>query len=189
MSDKGIGFDPTELVHRSKAGQVGWGLFSIRERLTLLGGRFDIDSAPQRGTQFRLIAPRGVTEAVAIESTSAGTVSNAPARALRILIADDHPGVREAFREMLEERRELRVVGEAADGLEAIAKAHELRPDVILMDVSMPVMDGVQATRRVRAELPFIQVLGLSTYTRADAQAIELAGAAGFYSRLLMRSA
>jgi len=74
-------------------------------------------------------------------------------------------------------------VGEAADGIEAIAKAHELRPDVILMGVSMPVMDGVQATRRVRAELPFIQVLGLSTYTRADAQAIELAGAAGFYSK------
>jgi PAS domain S-box-containing protein len=183
VSDKGIGFDPTGLVHRTKAGHVGWGLFSIRERLTLLGGRFDIDSAPQRGTQFRLIAPRGLPEAVAIESKPAAVASRAPLRALRILIVDDHAGVREAFREMLEERPELQVVGEAADGLEAIAKAHELRPDVILMDVSMPVMDGVQATRRVRAELPFIQVLGLSTYTRADAQAIELAGAAGFYSK------
>jgi len=184
VSDQGIGFDPAELVDRTKAGQVGWGLFSIRERLTLLGGRFDIDSAPRRGTQFRLIAPRGSAEAVVERQTKpAGVASHAPGRALRILIADDHPGVREVFREMLEERPELRVVGEAADGLEAIAKAHELRPDVILMDVSMPVMDGVQATRRLRAELPSIQVLGLSTYARADAQAIELAGAAGFFSK------
>src|SRR5262249_5632655 len=57
--DEGIGFDPTTLADRAKAGQAGWGLFSIRERLTLLGGRFEIDSAPGRGTTFRLIAPRG----------------------------------------------------------------------------------------------------------------------------------
>ena len=184
VSDRGIGFDPAGLVDRTKAGQVGWGLFSIRERLTLLGGRFDIDSAPQRGTQFRLIAPRGSAEAVVDgRAPSAGAVSQAAARALRILIVDGHPGVREVFREMLDERPELQVVGEAADGLEAIAKARELRPDVILMDVSMPVMDGVEATRRLHAELPFIRVFGLSTYARADAQAIELAGAAGFFSK------
>ena len=57
VADQGIGFDPGGLVDGAKAGQVGWGLFSIRERLTLLGGRFDIESAPGRGTCFRLIAP------------------------------------------------------------------------------------------------------------------------------------
>jgi CheY-like chemotaxis protein len=184
VSDKGIGFDPARLVDRTKAGQVGWGLFSIRERLTLLGGRFDVDSAPRRGAQFRLIAPRGSAEAVADRQTmSAGAVSHAPARALRILIVDDHPAVREVFREMLEDRPALRVVGEAGDGLEAITKAHALRPDVVLMDVSMPVMDGIQATRRLRAELPFIEVLGLSAFARGDAEAIEHAGAAGFFSK------
>ena len=60
VADQGIGFDPAGLVERGKGGQAGWGLFSIRERLTLLGGRFDIESAPGQGTLFRLVAPRGV---------------------------------------------------------------------------------------------------------------------------------
>ena len=59
VTDQGVGFEPARLDDRSKAGQVGWGLFRIRERLTLLGGRLDIDSAPGRGTRVRLVAPRG----------------------------------------------------------------------------------------------------------------------------------
>jgi DNA-binding NarL/FixJ family response regulator len=75
-------------------------------------------------------------------------------------------------------------VGEAANGIEAIAEARALRPDVILMDVSMPEMDGVEATRRIRAELPFIQILGLSTHVRGtELHAIERAGAAGFFTK------
>ncbi len=62
VADQGIGFDPAGLVERGKGGQAGWGLFSIRERLTLLGGRFDIESAPGQGTLFRLVAPRGVVQ-------------------------------------------------------------------------------------------------------------------------------
>ena len=99
-------------------------------------------------------------------------------------MVDDHAEVRRAFRELLQERPELHVVGEAGDGLEAIAEAHALQPDVILMDVSMPRMDGVEATRRIRAELPFIQILGLSTHVKTeDLHAIERAGAAGFFTK------
>ncbi len=58
VTDEGVGFEPARLDDRSNAGQVGWGLFRIRERLTLLGGRLDIDSAPGRGTRIRLVAPR-----------------------------------------------------------------------------------------------------------------------------------
>ena len=69
---------------------------------------------------------------------------------------------------MLQRRPQFSVVGYASNGLEAIAHAHTLRPDVILMDVSMPLMDGVEATTRIHAELPDIQILGLSMLAARD---------------------
>jgi PAS domain S-box-containing protein len=193
VEDRGIGFDPAKVVDEAKDGQVGWGLFSIRERLTLLGGRLDVESAPGQGTRFRLIVPNGHARTVGTQRSSGsvaggpaslGLTGAAPPRALRIVIVDDHVAVRKAFREMLQERPELRVVGEAANGVEAIAVARAIRPDVILMDVSMPEMDGVEATRRIRAELPFIQILGLSTHLRGGSRhAIEEVGAVGFFTK------
>ncbi len=194
VTDQGIGFDPAGLVDRAKVDAVGWGLFSIRERLTLLGGRFDVESSPGQGTRFRLIAPRGAvpvaiggqdpSRRVASSAASPDAAGRVSAQVLRILIVDDHTAVRELFRKMLQERPELRVVGDACNGLEAIAQAHSLRPDVILMDISMPDMDGVEATRRLRAELPFIQILGLSMQPRTQhPSAIEQAGAAGFFTK------
>jgi PAS domain S-box-containing protein len=190
VSDKGIGFDPASLNDRTKDGEVGWGLFSIRERVTLLGGRLDIESAPGKGTRFRLVAPRGSAQAdVVVRPVSLAPITpvaadgeRALAHALRILIVDDHVAVRKALREILHERPELRVVGDASNGFEAIAHAHTLHPDVILMDVSMPHMDGIEATRRIHAELPSIQVVGLSMQARPmEVQAIEHAGAADFF--------
>jgi PAS domain S-box-containing protein len=192
VSDQGIGFEPAELDDRSKAGQVGWGLFSIRERLTLLGGRVEIDSAPGKGTEVRLVAPRGHAHSAAssagmstftpIGAEPPGDDRRASPDALRIVIVDDHAGVRSALRDILEQRPQLSVVGDASNGFEAIALAHTLRPDVMLMDIAMPHMDGIEATTRIRAELPDIQILGLSMQPRnAAADAIEQAGAAAFF--------
>jgi DNA-binding NarL/FixJ family response regulator len=103
---------------------------------------------------------------------------NAP---VRLLIADDHPIVRAGFEGMLAERAELEVVGEAENGEEAVRLAERLLPDVVLMDLRMPVMDGVQATSKIKKGIPQANVLVLTTYdSDADIlRAIE-AGATGY---------
>jgi PAS domain S-box-containing protein len=184
VKDEGVGFDAASLAERTKTTHVGWGLFSIRERLTLLGGHFEIDSTPGKGTRFCLTAPRGVPTVPPIARPSKAVVSAEAVRPLRILLVDDHAPIRNALRELLQARAELLVVGEASDGLEGLVQAHALHPEVILMDVSMPRMDGVEATRRLRIELPFVQILGLSIHSRTgDLHPIEQAGAADFFTK------
>jgi PAS domain S-box-containing protein len=189
VTDEGIGFDPASLGTRTQAGPGGLGLFSIHERLTLLGGRFDIESAPGHGTRFRLIAPRLLARDAPVgddlPASSGGVTLAGPASAslaLRILIVDDHAMMRDALRTALD-RAEFDVVGEAGDGLEAIAQARRLRPDVILMDVAMPRLDGIEATRRLRSEFPFMPILGVSMQPRTDGHPILQAGAAEFFTK------
>jgi len=78
---------------------------------------------------------------------------------MNILLVDDHQMMRDGLR-MLLERADFRVVGEAATGQEALATARALRPDVVVMDISMPGMNGIDATRRLLAELPNTKVVG-----------------------------
>src|SRR6202158_685471 len=82
---------------------------------------------------------------------------------IRILLVDDHSVVRKGLRLFLKYDPELEVVGEAADGAEALSLAKELTPDVVLMDLLMPVMDGITATRAIRRELPETEVLALTS--------------------------
>lgn len=100
---------------------------------------------------------------------------------IRLLIVDDHPVVREGLRGMLESDPGLTVVGEAGSGDEAVIRAHELRPDVILMDLRMPAGDGVSATTRILADRPGIRVIVLTTYeTDQDIVRAVEAGATGY---------
>ncbi|WP_295817867.1 response regulator transcription factor [uncultured Deinococcus sp.] len=102
-------------------------------------------------------------------------------RAITLLLVDDHPVVRKGTRELLEGESDLHVVGEAGSGAEAITRARALTPDVILMDVSMPGMNGIEATRAIKKEQPGVGVLVLTSYDD-DAYVFALleAGAAGY---------
>ncbi|MGB3632558.1 MAG: response regulator transcription factor, partial [Rubrobacteraceae bacterium] len=82
---------------------------------------------------------------------------------INILITDDHSVVRQGLRMFLELDPELTVVGEAENGAQALKMSHELKPDVVLMDLVMPVMDGVAATEAIRAELPEVEVVALTS--------------------------
>lgn len=84
--------------------------------------------------------------------------------AIRILLADDQTIIREGIRSLLASHGDLTVVGEAGDGEAAVALAHKLKPDVVLMDIRMPKMDGVEATRLIKGDLPETVVIVLTTF-------------------------
>jgi NarL family two-component system response regulator YdfI len=87
---------------------------------------------------------------------------------IRVVIADDHPVVRTGLRLMLGMEEEIELVGEAADGIAALHQVNELQPDVVLMDLRMPGMDGLEAIQRIRAEWPHIAIIVLTTYDEDD---------------------
>ncbi|EFF90313.1 MULTISPECIES: response regulator [Streptomyces] len=103
------------------------------------------------------------------------------ADAIKVLVVDDHQVVRRGLRTFLEVQDDIEVVGEAADGAEGVARAEELRPDVVLMDVKMPVLDGVEALRRLRDLGNAARVLIVTSFTEQRTVVPALrAGAAGY---------
>ena len=102
------------------------------------------------------------------------------AKVIRVLVVDDHQVVREGLRRMLELEKEIQVVGEAASGEEAITKAVSLNPNVITMDVKMPGMDGITATREIKQRAPEVDVLVLTLYAEDFVQQAIEAGASGY---------
>lgn len=102
-------------------------------------------------------------------------------KSLRILLADDHELVRQGLRSMIEEQSGWQVCGEARTGREAVAKARELKPDIVVMDFTMPELNGMEATRQIRATLPHTQVLVLTMHESEElVREVLAAGARGY---------
>ena len=102
---------------------------------------------------------------------------------IRVLLVDDHTMVRQDTRELLERQDDMEVVGEAGDGQEAMNLALQLLPDVVLMDVRMPGMNGIEATRHIKTQQPQITILALSAYE--DTQYVAAARQAGAMGYIL----
>ena len=104
---------------------------------------------------------------------------------ITVLIVDDHTLVRDGIRSLLELVTDVEVVGEAANGREALEQVKELTPDVVLMDLAMPIMNGLEATRRIRREFPDTKILALTQYDDSEyvIPVIE-AGASGFVTKM-----
>ena len=111
---------------------------------------------------------------------STNTLEDAQTGSIRVLVVDDHEVVREGLRRMLDLQERIEVVGEASSGEEAIAKALMLSPDVITMDLKMPGMDGIAATREIKQRIPDIEVLMLTLYAEDYVKEAIEAGASGY---------
>jgi PAS domain S-box-containing protein len=198
VSDNGAGFQTERLIAKAST-PGGFGLFSIRERLSFLDGQVEIQSAPGAGTCISLLVPLSPAApagpASAMNAGSSATASaekqdgaagppTAPGAKVRVLIADDHAVVRDGLSRLLQTLPDMEVVGRASDGREAVDLTLQLRPDVVIMDVSMPEMSGIEATRCILADLPATRIIGLSMHKDQDvADQMRQAGAVDYLAK------
>jgi NarL family two-component system response regulator LiaR len=118
------------------------------------------------------------------EEASAMTLTESAPSKIRVMIVDDHPMVREGLRNLLEKQPDLEVVAEASDGELAVINAAVVMPDIVIMDISMPKLNGLEATKRIKAKYPRIAILVLTIHSDNEhALGILQAGAGGFLTK------
>ena len=203
VCDNGTGVDLTA-VHPTSPNPFSshFGLFSISERMKGMKGRLELQSAPGKGMTATMVLPWPIPTASAeqellpgatrtedsglrtesSESDGSALSPQPPAlqkkATIRVLLVDDHAMVRQGLRSVLEEYADVTVVGEACNGAEAIDQVEVLRPSVVVMDINMPVMNGIEATAAIRDRHPDIPVIGLSVQAGgANEEAMKQSGA------------
>jgi PAS domain S-box-containing protein len=170
VSDRGRGIEPDIL--KFDAAPVGLGLLSLRERVQYLGGSLAIETSPGLGSRITLKVPVSVANADEVPRPMALQQTDTPAEngrdagvdVTRVLFVDDHSMLRKGLINLVGNQPGIDVAGEASNGREAIDQVRQLKPDVVVMDVSMPEMDGIEATRHIKAQWPEVRVIGLSMF-------------------------
>lgn len=158
VEDDGVGFDPSNTPN----GRLG--LLGMRERATAIGGELEIESRPGKGTT------------IVVRVSCGENMSK-----LRVFLADDHPVMRSGLKGIIDAQEDMGIVGEAYDGATAARLALELKPDIVVMDISMPGLSGPEAAQRIRAENPSIRIVALTAHEgRGYLQQLLAAGAQGY---------
>lgn len=135
-------------------------------------------------TAFAVFIGTGYLVSFWAMSTTAQSPSKAAVRPLRILVADDHPIVRKTVRSILEQHPRFEVCGEVGDGSSAVEEAVRSKPDVVVLNVEMPVLNGIEAAREIKKKLPELAIVILSTHAaRIFVEAARKAGARAYVSK------
>lgn len=179
-----------------KIAPLGVGIQGMKERTRQLAGKLEITSKPNKGTEVTATLPLSPPQATATPESAGPTDSSAPASQFeapssnrevsrkRILIADDHELLRQGVRTMLEKEKDWQICGEATDGEDAVAKAAALRPDLVILDINMPVLNGLMAVRQILRNRPETKVLVFTVHdSDQTAKEIRAAGAHGYLSK------
>jgi CheY-like chemotaxis protein len=194
VQDSGPGFDMAAQTMTA----VGrhFGLESIRERMEAMGGTLQMETGPNQGTKVILRlplgstnkveedAPTGVSLGVSLSEHTQTALSSEKTNAVRVMLVDDHKLVRQGLRTALEAYEDVTIVVEASNGLEAICLAAEEMPDVIVMDVGLPNMDGIEAARQIKAIHPQAMIIAITADNPSShAATARRAGAAACISK------
>lgn len=186
VEDRGKGFNPAEVSSDERG---GFGLFNVRERIALLNGSVEMSSSPRDGARISLHVPIPQEKAPRLEKVKSLPVAlpDAPITEpamIRVLIVDDHTVVRQGLVEILSKQPGMVVVGEAVDGQQAVEQVRDLHPTLALMDISLPKLNGIEATRIITHEFQEVRVIGLSMHKQEDvASRMQEAGAARYMSK------
>jgi PAS domain S-box-containing protein len=172
VSDKGKGFSP-DVIHGSGK-RSGLGLLTITERANRMRGSLTIESAPGCGSRIILTVPitaeqtddqkKLLPPSPQLSPVTTGLKTTFRKSDIRVLFVDDHKVMRQGLIQLITSQPDIYVVGEATNGRDAIEQVRTSQPDIVVMDISMPEMDGIEATRHIKTEFPEVRVIGLSMY-------------------------
>jgi PAS domain S-box-containing protein len=190
VEDQGCGFDVSKL--EEPAAGTSFGLFSIQQRLTHFGGHLHVESSRGKGVRITLTGPPEKSHSESDRRVPRDNQTKLDWKesektgheVIRVLLVDDHTIIRQGLAGLLEEEEDIEVVGEAGDAVTAIEMVRALEPDVVVMDVNMPDINGIETTRILTHEKHHSKIIGLSMHCDEDiAIAMKDAGAWSYLTK------